>query len=312
MEQRIFVTGGAGFIGSHVTDVLLGRSDTVLVYDNFSLGKREHLQEGHAALTIVEADILDASTLQQTLEEFDPTHVVHLAALHYIPYCNEHPLEVVDVNVKGTECVLQPIEKAELPNLQKFLVASSAAVYSPCEDLHREDRGVGPTDIYGFSKYANEMQAQIFQKRTGITTMSMRFFNAYGPRETNPHLIPEIVSQIRSGNDTIELGNVETKRGYTYVTDMARAVAALIDSESFAPYDVCNVGSHEEYTAAEILTFFSEILGRPITHTSVASRKRKSDRPRLQPDLTKLEGTTEWREEFEILRGLSEIVTAEL
>ncbi len=307
MSHRIFITGGAGFIGSHTVDACLAKGHTVFVYDNFSVGQREHLPEEGENLTIVEGDILDEGKLKSALESFSPTHVLHLAAIHFIPYCNEHPLEAIDVNIKGTEQVLDLLRTLDLPNLKTVVVASSAAVYAPSTEPHTEEEQPGPTDIYGLTKYANEIQAKNFQESTGINTVAARLFNAYGPRETNPHLIPEIFQQYKEGNHALELGNLTTLRSYVYVTDIAKGIVLLVEAGAPDGFDVCNIGSHAEYNAEQILEHLSEVSGTPITCTSTAERQRKSDRPRLQPSLIKIEALG-WSEEFNIDTGLKEIL----
>ena len=311
MSFRIFITGGAGFIGSHVVDECLSRGHTVCVYDNFAVGKREHLPEDNENLYVIKGDILDGTTLQSALVDFQPTHVLHLAALHFIPYCNAHPLETVDVNIKGTEQLFAVLNTRELPTLSRVLFASSAAVYAPSEDLHKEDEGEGPTDIYGTSKYANEFQGQVFHRRTGIDTVAARIFNAYGNRETNPHLVPEIIGQLKAGNTSLKLGNVTTKRSYIFTKDLARGLCDMIETNKFSEYTTCNIGSHDEYSAEEIVNLLREITGKDITYTSVANRKRKSDRPHLQPNLERIESLG-WTEDYNIKKGLSEIVSEEL
>ncbi len=311
MSSKTFITGGAGFIGSHVVDECLSRGHTVCVYDNFAVGRREHLPEENEKLQIIEGDILDKEVLNKALKDFAPTHVIHLAALHYIPYCNGHPLETIDVNVKGTEQVLSVVQEVCTEGLQRVVFASSAAVYAPSEELHREEEEAHPMDIYGVTKYTNESQGYLFNKRTGVDTVAARIFNAYGNRETNPHLIPEIIQQIQKGNDVIELGNVTTKRSYIFVKDLARGLVDMVEDVSFAGFTTCNIGSHKEYNAVEILQMLSDIVGREITHASVASRQRKSDRPRLQPRLDRVE-TLSWKEDYDMIKGLQEIVSQEL
>lgn len=305
---RVMVTGGAGFIGSHVVDELLQLGHAVLVFDNFSAGNRDFLPANHSNLTVVQGDILDGDALARAVSEFRPTHVAHMAALHFIPYCVAHPLETIDVNIKGTEQVLRSVATADI---RRVLVTSSAAVYAPSADPHDEVSSLlGPTDIYGFSKYANETQGRLFQRETGAQVILARVFNAYGPRETNPHLIPEIVSQMKSGNGPISLGNMTTKRSYVFVKDLARALAALIllDQEGCEVY---NIGSHAEYNAEEILQILGEVAGREIPFTSVAARQRPSDRPRLQPALGKIENVLGWSERYDIRTGLREIIDSE-
>tara|TARA_Y100000310_G_scaffold339432_2_gene432059 strand:- start:368 stop:1315 length:948 start_codon:yes stop_codon:yes gene_type:complete len=311
VPHRIFITGGAGFIGSHVVDECLASGHAVLAYDNFSVGRREHLPEDNENLQIVEGDILNEETLKKALEEFSPTHVIHLAAIHFIPYCNEHPLEAIDVNIKGTEQILGLLRALQLPDLTMVVVASSAAVYSPSTSPHTEEEQPGPTDIYGLTKYANEMQAKAFQQSTGINTVAARLFNAYGPRETNPHLIPEIFQQYREGNHSLELGNLTTMRSYVFVKDLARGLLLLVETDALNGFDVCNIGSHAEYNAEQILELLSQVADTPLTCTSTAERQRKSDRPRLQPSLKKIEAMG-WTEQYDIHSGLKEILEEEV
>jgi UDP-glucose 4-epimerase len=310
MSDRVFITGGAGFIGSHVVDEFLAKGYEVLVYDNFSVGRREHLQD-HENLQVIEGDITDESSLTAALQDFAPMYVVHMAAIHFIPYCNEHPMETLDVNVKGTEQLFQSLKTLKPKTVKRVVFASSAAVYGPSETPHLEECTASPTDIYGFTKYANEMQGQIFHESTGIETIAARIFNAYGPRETNPHLIPEIFQQYRQGSTSIQLGNLTTTRSYVFVKDLARGLVTLVESNTLNSYDVCNIGSHAEYNAKQILERLSEAVGSPITCVSTAERQRKSDRPRLQPDLKKIEAMG-WSEQYEINSGLSEILAEEL
>lgn len=309
MSIRVFVTGGAGFIGSHVVDECLARGYSVLVYDNFSRGRDEFLTKT-TSLRIQRGDILNRSLLHSALAEYAPTHLIHLAALHYIPYCNQHPEETIDVNVKGTQNLLDAATQCA-GTLRKVLFASSAAVYRPSTSLHREDEPLGPTDIYGCSKYMNEIQARMFHESTGIPTVAARIFNAYGTRETNPHLIPEIIAQWRSGKREIELGNLTTKRSYIYVRDLARGIVDLLAGDTGGAYEAFNIGSHTEYSAAELLSLLGEVTGTAITAHSIGSRKRASDRPRLQPDLQKIASTVGWKEQYSMSLGLQDILHEE-
>jgi len=306
MSSLIFITGGAGFIGSHVVDECLARGYEVLVYDNFVVGKRGFLPK-NKKVRVVKADLLDRGAITTALQDVCPTYVIHLAALHYIPYCDTHPQETIDVNIKGTQSLLDALSGCS--ELQKVLIASSAAVYEPSENLHTEESSIGPTDIYGISKYTNELQARMFYRRTGVHTVVTRIFNAYGTRETNPHLIPEIITQIQKGVIPIKLGNVTTKRSYISVCDLARGLVDLIESEHVCGCEAYNIGSKKEYSAEELLHILSEVYGKAISYTSTAERQRKSDRPRLYPSLEKIENAIGWYEKDSMGSVLRDLLT---
>lgn len=309
-QHRIFITGGGGFIGSHVVDICLGRGYAVCVYDDFSTGRAAFLPASDA-LTVVEGDLLDEERLKTALTKFSPTHVVHMAAIHFIPYCNDHPSETIDVNIKGTELLLSVVKALALPALEHVLVTSSAAVYPPSSSLHRETDELGPTDIYGLTKYVNEMQAKIFHKKTGAPTTILRIFNAYGPRETNPHLVPEIFSQLQEGRTTFSLGNLTTKRSYVFVKDLARAIVGLMERPARG-VEAFNIGSRAEYSADEIVAMLARVSGKQLVGTSTPDRQRPSDRPHLQPSLDKIEREIGWAEEYDIEKGLREILSADV
>src|SRR5579859_5226694 len=237
--DRVVVTGGGGFIGSHLVESLLDSGADVLVVDDFRLGKREHLASGGPAgkLTVVEGDIRSAGDLRP-VADFAPDTVFHMAALHFIPYCNAHPQEALDVNVLGLDAVIRALRGVAL---ETFVFPSSGATYGFGDDPWPETTPSKPDEIYGISKWMDEqIMERLHADRPEVRAVIARLFNTYGPRETNPHVLPEIMKCMAVGKP-IELGNLWPKRDLIYVTDTA---AGLVASASGDPgLEVFNIGT---------------------------------------------------------------------
>ena len=232
--------------------------------------------------------------------------MIHLAAIHYIPYCNKHPLETLKTNVIGTRYLLESCKKY-LPDI--FFFASTAAVYPIRDIANREDSEVGPSGIYGTTKLIGEDLVRLFHLETGIRALIGRFFNMYGPNETNPHLIPEIINQIKSHGLTLKLGNLEAKRDFVYVKDVADAVITLISSKN--KFGIFNIGSGKEYSGNQIIQFIEEILGKELEIVQDKNKLRKSDRMHLLADIDKIKKNTDWSLHWNLKDGLKELLLHE-
>ncbi len=224
--DRVLVTGGAGFIGSHLVDLLLDSGAEVLVIDDFRLGKRESLERAGSTgrLTVIDGDIRRPEDLR-AVDAFRPDTVFHLAALHFIPYRNAHKQEALDVNVVGLHNVLRALSGAPL---KAFVFPSSGAIYGFGDDPWPETAPPRPDEIYGLSKWLGEgVMARFHHDRPKVRTVVARIFNTYGPRETNPHVLPDIMKALGEGKP-IELGNLWPKRDLIFVTDTAAALVATV------------------------------------------------------------------------------------
>jgi len=301
--ERALVTGGAGFIGSHLVEALLDSGTEVLVVDNFQLGKREHLGQGHSAgrVTVVEADIRNTGDLRP-VADFAPDVIFHMAALHFIPYCNAHPAEALDVNVLGTDAVLRAARAAPL---KTFVFPSSGAIYGFGDEPWRETAPARPDEIYGISKWMGErVMARFHADRPEVRTVVARLFNTYGPRETNPHVLPEIMRALRQGKP-LELGNLWPKRDLIFVTDTA---AALVAAAAGDPgFDVFNVGTGTGTSIGEVVKAIEVITGSPLEVQQVAGRMRDGD-GHLVADPRKLMETSGWRPRHDLVSGLRRLL----
>jgi UDP-glucose 4-epimerase len=301
-EKAILVTGGAGFVGSHVVARLLEQvpSARVVVLDNLRNGRDEFLPSS-GRFMLRHTDLTNTKAVRDLIADVRPGVVFHLAALHFIPYCNAHPEETMQVNVVGTQNLLEACRQHPPAAL---VAASTAAVYPIKDGANREDDPAGPTDIYGLSKWVNEQQVSLFSQQMPSKCAMARLFNVIGPHETNPHVLPEIVEQVLRGETALSLGNVKPKRDYVYVTDVAEALATLAEKNTHA-YRVYNVGTGQEHSVEEMVAELARVSGRPLEIRVDAGRVRASDRMHLLCDLSRISNEIGWRPRYNLQTGLA-------
>lgn len=303
MKKKYFITGGAGFIGSAVVGNLQKAGHHLFVYDDLSFGNRKFIDVED--IHFKQESILNRRALQDALLQFAPDRVIHLAAIHFIPYCNEHPFASANINISGTIHLLEACR--ELKTLEKFFFASTAAVYPICDGAIPETTLPSPGDIYGLSKWTGEELCKKFHGETGIPTIICRFFNAFGPNETNPHLIPAIQEQVISGARTLKLGNLAPKRDYIHTHDMARAVQMLLEKFDKG-IETFNLGQGVEYSVTEVIAAFEKALGQSLRLETDPARVRKTDRLHLLADIGKIKAFTGWQPAISLEEGISTLI----
>ena len=277
MEQThdsILITGGAGFIGRALVRVCLEQGCRVAVLDNLGFGRRSNLAPFEDRIVFFEGDIRDEAAVDNVMKTTNPKCVIHLAALHFIPYCDSHPKETLDVNVVGTHVVLRA---AAQWGVERTVFASSGALYaSATHPLTEWEDKPAPVDVYGLSKLLGEQVCNFFDVNTSLSCRVARLFNAYGPYETNPHLIPHIMESLHRG-PIIELGNIHTKRDYVYVEDIANTLFLYSQADE-VKQTIMNVGTGFEYSAEELVGCLADLLGTPIEIVADPGRTRKIDK----------------------------------
>lgn len=306
--MRILVTGGAGYVGFPLSKQLAAHGHDVIVVDNL-VTTSDRLPALQRFTQVEQVDITDSAACGAAVARIQPDQVVHLAALHFIPDCNRRPVDAVRINVIGTQNVLDAC--ARTPSVSRVVVTSSAAVYPVSDEFLREDMAAGPTDIYGITKAANEWQAGQFARATNITTVAVRLFNVFGPGETNPHVIPEVIEQLRSRQYSLGLGNVSPKRCYVYIDDVVDGFESLVNASLPQGFTIVNLGTAEEASVAELIDRISALLGTRIEIRSDASRTRASDRPYLRCNAERMAALTGWRARHSLEAGLRQLLIAE-
>jgi UDP-glucose 4-epimerase len=293
--MKIFITGGAGFIGAHLTHHLAANGHQVQVYDNLSAGQPVPF--------LVLGDLLEVRALNAAVRSFQPDTIIHLAALHFIPDCERDPSRTLRVNVEGTQNVLAAAAFCETkPN---FVFASSAAVYESSSRYHHEDDHPAPCEIYGMTKHFGEQLV----KASGLPYSIARLFNVYGPGETNPHLIPALLVQLRAGVNRIHLGNTTTYRSYVYVSDVVEALTRMALHP--VPARLCNVPGPGESTASDIVHTLARLLNRDLSVTVDPFRLRNADRRHLRGDLSAVRRLLGWCPSISLEEGLRLLLAAE-
>jgi len=258
----IMVTGGAGFIGSHLVEALLKRGDEVSIVDNFDPFYPERLKrrglDGRARL--VEADIRDQDAMHRAFGESRPEITVHLAALAGVRPSLERPAAYMDVNVRGTACVL---EAARAAGTQRFVLGSSSSVYGahaapPFRETARVD---APESPYAASKVAAEVLARTFNNLYGTEVAVLRFFTVYGPRQRPDLAIHKFSRRMLAGQPLPFFGDGSSRRDYTWVDDIVAGVVAACDVP--LAFDIVNLGGAHTTSLSELVALLEEALGVP-------------------------------------------------
>jgi UDP-glucose 4-epimerase len=196
---------------------------------------------------------------------------------------------------------------SKLSSLELVLFASTAAVYPIVDHAIKETNALNPLDIYGLSKLTGEHLCNEFHLKTQIPVILCRFFNAFGPNETNPHLIPEIQQQLNKGQRTIQLGNLTPKRDFIHTSDMAVAIHFLVNKFKKG-IDVFNLGRGIEYSVTEIVEAFERQLGEKITIEIDPAKVRKVERMHLLADISKLKSFIDWEPKVTIDEGIQTLI----
>lgn len=298
--MKIVLTGANGFVGAEAFAQLIRDGHHVLAVDSLRYGGWRISSDEDTA-QLVRLDLRDCKRTIDVIEAYEPDAVIHLAAVHFIPECEQLPHDAVSINVEATVNML-----LACPPGCRFVFASTAAVYAPSDVPHDEGAPVGPMDVYGHTKLAAEQLVRHFAESKELDAVIVRLFNVVGPGETNPHVLPEIIGQLRRGARTLALGNTSPKRDYIYVGDAAAGfiAAATRPLPTGGRALVANLGTGAAHSVDEMVALMSEVLGEDIVITTDPARVRRSDRPHLCAANDRFRVTFDWTPTHDIRRSL--------
>jgi len=304
---KVMVTGGAGFIGSHLVDALLKKGNQVLVYDNFDSFYRgkEHNLEHHSEnsnFKLLRGDILDYDSLTSAMKDVDV--VFHLAAQPGILYSIQRPRKVQEVNVTGT---LNVLSSALDNRVKKVVHASSSSIYGVSKHLPFDEKHpTNPNSPYAASKLAAETFCRVFHDVYGLNVVVLRYFSVYGPRQRPDQVIRIFVSNVLTGKPIVIYGDGEQTRDFTYVDDVVRATMRVAEVEEANGITI-NIGSGRRISINNLLKEITRLAGKE--ETAVVKKERYAgDFPHTLANIELAKKILDWRPTVDLERGLVKFI----
>jgi len=306
MARSCLVTGGAGFIGSHLAEELVRRGCDVRILDNFSTGKGENLASFRASIELVEGDIRDLRTCRAAVRGVD--YVFHEAALASVPLSVEDPFQTNDINVGGT---LNMLWAAKEGGVKRLVFASSTSIYGDNPDLpKREEMSGVPLSPYALSKWVGEKYCQSFSQVYGIPTVGLRYFNVYGPRQDPKSqyaaAIPIFITRMLAGARPVIYGDGEQTRDFVYVRDVVAANILAAETEGVSGR-VFNIASGESYSVNALVRMINEVAGTSVEPEYAP--ERLGDIRHSSADIRRAGEELRFRPIYDFRKGLDETLT---
>jgi UDP-glucose 4-epimerase len=303
--SRVIVTGGAGFIGSHIVEELAKRDTRVIIIDNLSTGKMSNLESirGRKNIEFIEGSIMDLTLLRRLFSGAD--YVLHQAAMPSVPRSIKNPRTSHDANATGT---LNVLIAARDKGVKRVVYASSSSVYGDTPTLPKvEDMTPNPQSPYAVAKLTGEYYCRVFNKIYGLDTVCLRYFNVYGPRQDpdSPYaaVIPLFFRHALEGKPPVIFGDGEQSRDFTFVKDVAEANVQAAESNAIG---VFNLGNGRRVTINRLAQLIIRLAGnksvRPVYHDP-----RPGDVKHSLADIKKAE-TFGYHPKYSLEEGLKEVV----
>ena len=305
---KTLITGGCGFIGSHIAEALVADGVEVRVFDNLSSGKLENLEGFGGGIEVVRGDVRDLGALREAMDGV--SHVFHEAALVSVAVSVEQPEENDAINIRGTLNVLQAARGA---GVRRVVLATSAAVYGNNPALpKREDMVPEPESPYALGKLAGEYYLKLYSSLYGVETVSLRYFNVFGPRQDGKSMYSGVISRftddIRSGRTPTIFGDGQQTRDFVYVKDVVQANLLAMRSPAVGKGEIFNVATGRKVSLLDLLETLKKITGSKLVPQFKDARA--GDIKHSLADISKIRKGLGYEPKFDLEYGLRAIVEA--
>ena len=300
------ITGGAGFIGSNLAEHLVNQGHRVRVFDNFSTGKRQNLRSFEKQAEIIEGDLRDLDQIRRAVAGV--RHVLHLAAIPSVPRSVANPQLTNEANVTGTLNVLLAARDAKC---QRVVFSSSSSVYGDTPTLpKREDMPPSPLSPYAVHKITGEYYCRIFWQLYGLETLSLRYFNVFGPRQDPQSqyaaVIPRFITAILAGQPPTIFGDGKQSRDFSHVENVITANLAACEAPTEALGESFNIACGDRITLLDLVATINGIVGKNIAPKF--DPPRPGDVLHSQADITKAQKLLGWTPRVDFREGIEKAV----
>jgi UDP-glucose 4-epimerase len=296
--EKVIVTGGAGFIGSHIVDALINKGYDVHIIDNLSSGIEENI---NSKATFHNVDIRDFEKLKPIFT--NAKYVFHEAAIPQVQYSIENPIETHDINVTG---FLNVLESCRLNNVKRLIFASSCAVYGDQKIIPiNEDSNPMPLSPYGTHKYIGESYASLYFRVFGLETVSLRYFNVYGPRQSSVGAYASVIAKFidlkKQNKPFIIYGDGEQTRSFVNVSDIVNANLQAMLGDSVGNGEAINIGTTDKYSVNQI----AQMIG--VNGDETQKLPARVEIRNISADITKAKNLLNWEPSISLEVGIDEL-----